>query len=219
MIQALIFDLDGTLIDSRLDLACAVNLTRRHYHLPELSVAAVVGCVGNGIRNLARRSLSELPEAELETALAHLRNVYGQHEVDATTLYPGVAEGLAALAAAGFKLAVATNKPEQNAVNICRKLDIAKYLDRTVGAGAGVALKPEPDALLLLAGELELELSRCWMVGDHYTDMAAARRAHAVRVFAKWGFGRLGDETCDLAFECFGDLVAAALATGASSPA
>src|SRR6266545_4887317 len=108
----LIFDLDGTLIDSKLDLAISVNATRVHMGRPAIDEAVAASWVGNGAPVLIRRAMGpEAPEAEVEQALAFFLSHYREHMLDNTVLYPGVREGLDRLRAAGLKMAVLTNKP------------------------------------------------------------------------------------------------------------
>ena len=108
----LIFDLDGTLIDSRLDLAQAVNAARAHMGMPPLENDLVCSYVGNGAPVLIRRAIGEqASEAEVQTALEFFLQYYRDHALDHTTLYPGVRESLDRLRAAGKRMAVLTNKP------------------------------------------------------------------------------------------------------------
>ena len=102
--KAIFLDLDGTLIDSRADLATAVNRTRRELGLPELPAAQVVSYVGEGMRQLVMRAMPELP-GRLDEATARARAHYGAHLLEQTTLYPGVAEGLRLLGALGWQRA------------------------------------------------------------------------------------------------------------------
>jgi len=115
----LIFDLDGTLIDSRADLAKAVNLARADFGLATLSLDDVVSMVGDGVHNLMRRAVPGLAKPEdVEKAVAAMQRHYREHLLDQTRLYPGVAETLAALKP-DWRLAVVTNKPEPAAQHIC----------------------------------------------------------------------------------------------------
>ena len=200
MKSGLFFDVDGTLIDSRADLATAVNLTRLHYGLSEYAEETVVGFVGDGIKNLALRSFRELPESEQAGALELLRRFYAEHEVEQTVLYPGVSDGLVRLKSAGFSLAVFTNKPTPDALHILDVLGIADYFDEIIGAGMDFPIKPAPDAIFHLLAKFNLNRQTSWMLGDNHTDMAAARQAGVRRGYAAWGFGSLRGEGYDAEF-------------------
>src|SRR5690242_3824352 len=124
----LIFDLDGTLIDSRLDLANAVNATRAHMGMPALENERVYSYVGNGAPVLIRRALGEqAAEAEVEEALEFFLEYYREHVLDYTELYPGVRETLDRLYAAGKRMAVLTNKPVRMSRAIVEGLGVAGH--------------------------------------------------------------------------------------------
>lgn len=202
------FDLDGTLIDSREDLAAAVNLTRQSFHLPPLSLETVVSFVGNGVKKLIARSF-EGTDAPLEEALRRMGKFYSEHLLDRTVLYPGVAEGLAELAGRGHKLMLFTNKNTAPSRTILDFFRLTDYFMTIVGGDGGYPLKPAPDALL--AARRLSGAKRTVMLGDNDTDLAAGREAGATRVFAQWGFGKARDEAYDFAvgnFEEFIKLVA-----------
>lgn len=186
--QVIIFDLDGTLIDSRRDLTKAVNLTRAHYNLLPLSMETVCGYIGNGARRLLERSLKDT-WIDVDEAMPHMKEFYYAHLVDETRLYPGVAEGLKKLFKTGIKLAVITNKPDGAAKIVLQELGVAEYFDEIMGGGCGHPLKPEPDALLYFAEKWNADIKESWMVGDHYTDLEAGARAGMKRCWTSYGFG------------------------------
>lgn len=192
-----LFDLDGTLIDSREDLALAVNLTRQDFGLLPKSTPEVVACVGEGVRALIERAIPEKPElwkAMLECQRAH----YLAHCLDNTKLYPGTAEMLATLRAEGWRLAVVTNKPGPVTRHILDGLGILPYFGAVVGGGDCPLLKPDPAPLLLAASQMGVTLDASdWMVGDNFTDLEAGRRAGIRRCFCRFGFGDARDETWD----------------------
>lgn len=187
MPQVIIFDLDGTLIDSRQDLTTAVNLTREHYNLAPLSLETVCSYIGNGARKLLERSLPE--NINIDDATPIMKKNYYAHLSDATVLYPGVLSGLKKLVATGMKLAVITNKPDGAAKIVLQELGIAEYFDEILGGGCGHPLKPEPDALLYFAAKWKADVAKSWMVGDHYTDLEAGARAGMKCCWASYGFG------------------------------
>ena len=209
MPDLIVFDLDGTLIDSLRDLAAAINATREMFSLKPLSVETVTSCVGNGVKVLIQRAFKDAPEVGFDDALARYSRYYAEHLTVYTRLYPGVAEGLKAMHDRGIKLAVVTNKPSSAAKVILTDLQVADLFDAVCGGDAGVPLKPAPDTLLLFKERFEAKA--CWMIGDHYTDLEAGRRAGFRRGFARYGFGDPREEVPDFTLDSFSDLVALAL--------
>ena len=203
MNTGIFFDLDGTLIDSKQDIAAAVNFARRESGLPELPLQTVADFTGDGMTNLVRRSFSGTPFAEDDRVLELTRNYYSEHEVVYTVLYPGVDAGLKAMAEAGARLFLVTNKPQEIALGILEKLAVKRYFTSIIGGGGGFALKPAPDALLGMAEKYQLNRQWSWILGDHYTDLAAGRRAGVRRALAKWGFGAPHNEYYDAVFDDF----------------
>ncbi|MCK4983828.1 MAG: HAD-IIIA family hydrolase [Victivallaceae bacterium] len=206
MPQVIIFDLDGTLIDSRQDLTTAVNLTREFYNLPPLSLETVCSYIGNGARKLIERSLPE--NINIEDALPIMKKHYYAHLTDETKLYPGVLEGLQKLVATGRKLAVITNKPDAAAKIVLKELGIAEYFDEIMGGGCGHPLKPEPDALLYFAKKWNADVEKSWMVGDHYTDLESGARAGMKCCWASYGFGDPKGLAYDLDAKSFAEFAA-----------
>ena len=204
----MVFDLDGTLIDSMRDLAVAINYMRSQYGLPEVSIDTAKTFVGNGAKTLVHRALGDC-KADFDAALKCYRDYYASHQLVHTRLYPGVAEGLKELRRNGVVLAVVTNKPSSDALAILKGLGAAEFLAEICGGDSGLPLKPEPDALLRLKERFGAK--NCWMVGDHYTDLEAGRRAGFFRVLARYGFGQPREEIPDLEVGSFAELVEAAL--------
>lgn len=209
MPDLIVFDLDGTLIDSRRDLAEAVNATRAMFGLPPFSPETVISYVGNGVKKLIERAFHDAPQVKFEMALERYSRYYADHLTVHTRLYSGVAEGLKTMHEHGIKLAVVTNKPSSAAKVILGDLMVSEYLDALCGGDADVPLKPEPDSLLLFKERFKAH--DCWMVGDHYTDLEAGRRAGFRRAFARYGFGDPREEAPDFILDSFSDLVALAL--------
>lgn len=206
MHSILIFDLDGTLIDSRADLALAINLMRADFGLPPFSLDTVVSMVGDGIQRLMTRALHDLHTPwEMETAVAAMRRHYQDHLLDETKLYPHVAETLAILKN-NWRLAVATNKTTSEAKKICQQLGIADLLDTIVGGSCCQHLKPHP-GLLLRAIELTgSSAAGSWMIGDHRTDLGAAQAAGVRGCFCSYGFGVQDNLRADAVIPCFAAL-------------
>ncbi len=188
------FDLDGTLIDSRGDIANSVNLTRADYGLEPLPLEAITGMVGNGMRQLMARAMPEHLDL-LDDLVANNKHQYAKHLVKYTFVYPGVAEGLADLHTMGCKMAVTSNKTSELIPRILEQLGILKYFDVTVGAGDVPVLKPDPGLLYLAAERMGVEvLPTDWVVGDHYTDLEVGRRAGIRVCHCAYGFGQARGE-------------------------
>lgn len=203
----LIFDLDGTLIDSRRDLATAVNLVRRHYALAPLSTESVTQYVGDGIRNLVKRSL-EGADVDLDEAVGLQRKFYREHMYDATVLYPGVEAGLKELRKRGCTLAAASNKAADFCERILEHFRIRDLFAHVAGDGNSPTLKPHPGMFLEIMKQAGAPAGRTWAIGDNHTDLEAARRAGIRSVFLTYGFGATGGERPDKVCSSFDELVA-----------
>src|ERR1051326_8029758 len=174
----LIFDLDGTLIDSRLDLAQSVNATRAHLGMPPLHNETVYSYVGNGVPVLIRRALGEaVSESQLQIAQEYFLDYYREHMLDFTTLYPGTAEALARLTDAGIKLAVLTNKPVRFSRAIIEGLGIAAHFLQVYGGNSFEQKKPHPMGVEKLIAECGVDRNHTVMIGDSSVDVLTARNA------------------------------------------
>ena len=204
--RLIVFDLDGTLIDSRADLAAAVNDMRIEFGLEPLPVPTVAGYVGDGIRLLTERALQGAP-VDVEAAVARTRAAYGRRLVERTTLYPGVAAALDDLQALGYRLAVVTNKPHEFTVTLLGHFGLLPRLAAVLGGGATARLKPHPEPILRALAAAGCEADGSWMVGDHHTDLAAGRAAGLRTCFCTYGFGQRGEQTADLTVASLAELV------------
>ncbi|MCC7299878.1 MAG: HAD hydrolase-like protein, partial [Verrucomicrobia bacterium] len=194
--QLLIFDLDGTLADSRADLATGINLMRAHYSLPPLSMETIEGFIGDGIRVLVERSLQGA-DIDVDEALALDKKFYAEHMLDETTLYPGVKDGLQKLIAAGHLLAVLSNKPGNPSRAILNHLGVGDLFFRIIGGGDVPNLKPAPDGIIALIEESGALTENVWMLGDHHTDLEVAHNAGVKSGFLTYGIGHPGKFTAD----------------------
>ena len=173
-----VFDLDGTLIDSKADLAAATNATRVHLGYEPLSEAVVASYVGNGAPVLIRRALGADASDELVAdGLAFFLQYYRQHMLDKTVLYPGVREALDELLAARVPMAVLTNKPIVNSMGIVEGLGLTDHFFRVYGGDSFPTKKPDPMGLEALVTEAKAAKPRTLMVGDSHVDIKTARNA------------------------------------------
>lgn len=192
------FDLDGTLIDSRGDIANSVNLTRADYGLPPLPLEAITKMVGNGARKLMERAMPDFAD-RLDELVANNKRQYADHLVERTYLYPGVAQALAELKAMGCRLAVTSNKTSELIPRILERLGVLAYFDVTVGGGDVPVLKPDPGLLHLAAERMGVAISPTdWVVGDNYTDLEVGRRAGLRVCRCAYGFGNPREETWEV---------------------
>ncbi len=185
----LIFDLDGTLIDSKLDLVHAVNATRRHMGMAPLADETVFSYVGNGAPVLIRRALGdEVPQAEVDQALEYFLQYYRDHKLDYTTLYPGVAASLDRLQSAGVQMAVLTNKPVNISRAIVDGLGIGQRFRRVYGGNSFDFKKPNPIGIDKLIEECGVGRGQTMMVGDSSVDILTARNAQVKSCGVTYGF-------------------------------
>jgi phosphoglycolate phosphatase len=185
----LIFDLDGTLIDSRLDLAHSVNATRAHLGLPPLENERVYSYVGNGAPVLIRRALGErAAEAEVQEALEFFLEHYREHALECTTLYPGVREAVDRLYNAGKRLAVLTNKPVKISRVIVEGLGAGEYFFQVYGGNSFEFKKPNPIGVEALRNEAGVGRDGTMMVGDSSVDILTARNAGVRSCGVTYGF-------------------------------
>ncbi len=205
--RIIIFDLDGTLVDSRRDLTTAVNLMRADFGLGPLSLEDVSGLIGDGIGKLTARAVSEADGVDLDAAAARMGHYYRQHLVDETVVYPGVMETLEACRARGYLLGLATNKTLEATHGVLAGLELAHCFDAVAGDGSVANLKPAPDLIDKVVELTGAVKSGSWVVGDNHTDLGAGRRAGLLRCFCRYGFGSAGDEAWDLAIDCIADLL------------
>lgn len=187
--KLLIFDLDGTLIDSKLDLAHAVNATRAHMGMPALEHERVYSYVGNGAPVLIRRALGEeATELQVEEALEFFLEYYREHPLDFTRLYPGVRESLERLGQAGKQMAVLTNKPVRISRAILDGLGVQDFFFRIYGGNSFEFKKPHPVGVEALMRETGVGRDATLMVGDSSVDVETARNAGIACCGVTYGF-------------------------------
>lgn len=184
----LIWDLDGTLVDSRADIVTAANSALGDLGHPALPAARVASFVGDGIGALIERLLPISGIAERDECRAAFERHYTAGCCQATVAYPGILSALRNLSAAGWRHAVATNKALAYVGPILDHCGLAAHIT-TIRGGDG-RRKPDPWQLQDIAHELAEDLTQTWMIGDHHTDIEAARAAGCKIMFCTWGMGR-----------------------------
>ena len=216
----LIFDLDGTLIDSKLDLANSVNAARAHLGLSPLNLGVISACVGYGAPVLIRKAIGdEAGESEIARALEFFLDYYSRHALDSTSFYPGVRESLARLHGSRKRLAILTNKPVAISRMIIEGLRAAELFFRVYGGDSFSAKKPDPAGIDQLVREAGVARNATMMVGDSVVDVETGRKA-GVRVCAvRFGFapGTFDREPPDLLVDRMEDLADWVLQSRSSS--
>ncbi len=185
----LIFDLDGTLIDSAEDLAISMNATRAHFGLPALAPSIIYSFVGNGAAVLVKKAMGPGATQEiLDEALAFFLRFYRVHALEHTRFYPGVREAVEKLAADGHTLAVLTNKPVRISRDMIAALGAAPLFYRIYGGDSFAAKKPDPIGVTTLLSETNTAIAEAVLIGDSGVDIQTARNAGVQSVGVAWGF-------------------------------
>lgn len=192
-VNLLIFDLDGTLVDSRLDLANSVNAMLRHYGKPELPNDVIGSYIGNGAPMLVRRSLGD-PDDELfvQEALLYFMAYYREHKLDTTYVYDGIFPALDAILAnrngsGAPKMAVLSNKPVGPTRGIVDALGLGKYFFQVYGGNSFHTKKPDPAGVHTLLSEAGVRAEETVIVGDSEVDVITARNAGIYSVGVTYG--------------------------------
>jgi phosphoglycolate phosphatase len=181
------FDLDGTLVDSRADLAASVNHVLRTMRLPELAPETLYRYVGEGARVLVERALGPTRAQRVDEGFALFMEYYGAHLLDATRPYPGLVDVLDAAAARGVALSVLTNKPIAFSRSILDGLGITPRLVGVIGSDSLPVRKPDPAGLDALRALSNTSRERTLLVGDSNIDVATARAGGVAFCGVGWG--------------------------------
>ena len=190
MYNTVIFDLDGTLLNTIEDLADAVNYVLKKFEWQEHTLDRVRQDVGNGIRKLMERSIPEgLSNPKFEEAFLTFQEYYQEHCQVKTSAYPGIEELLKQLKKKGYKMAIVSNKAHV-AVEELNEIYFKKYIDVAIGENedAGIKRKPAPDMVNLALEKLNSKKSEAIYVGDSEVDKATADNSEMECVLCQWGF-------------------------------
>ncbi len=210
--DTVIFDLDGTLVDSAPDLTSALNHTMRTIGLPEIGAGEVRHMVGHGARALIQKALTAagttLDDAAFEAAFVTFIDYYADHVVDGTTAFPNVIKTLTLLHARGVKLGVCTNKPQRLTDLLLEGLGMSHWFGAIMGADAVAEKKPHAGHLTATVDRLGGDLRRTVMVGDSQTDVDTARNAGTPVIAVSFGYSTVpaADLLADRLIDDFKDL-------------
>ena len=198
-IAAIIFDLDGTLVDTVPDLRNALNKTLAELGREPLDTNAVKGMIGDGIAKFVERGFAATGTApgpkELEALVSRYSHYYDQGLIVDSALYPGVADTLKTLNDGGHQLGVCTNKPYAQSVKILNALNIEAYFHTITGGDSTDRLKPDPKPLLRTLEKMNVPPDAAVMVGDSANDVEAARRAGIASIVVSYGYSDRDPET------------------------
>jgi len=187
-VRLLVFDLDGTLIDSALDLALSVNAMRKEMARGPLPVDLIASYVGHGAKRLVERALEENATGEnVELGLKFFLAYYREHSLDNTKPYPGVTEALAQLN--HCKMAVLSNKPVKLSQQILERLGLAPYFAYIYGGNSFEQKKPDPIGVHTLMQDLQATAQQTLMIGDSDTDVRTGQNAGVWTCGVTYGFG------------------------------
>lgn len=188
MNKAVIFDLDGTLLNTLGDLTAAVNHALAVHGFPTHTEASVRTFIGDGVKQLiARACPADTDEATRASVLAAYLPYYAAHNADLTRPYDGAMQLLVALREAGYRVAVVSNKHAPGVQALCDRF-FGKMLEVAVGNDETRPLKPAPDGVLYAMGQLQVAPEDVWYVGDSAQDVRTARNAGVRSIAVTWGF-------------------------------
>jgi phosphoglycolate phosphatase len=206
----LVFDLDGTLVDSVPDLRAALNEMLRERGRPPLTIPHVKGMIGDGAPAMVSRALaaSGAGPADEAGALPRFLEIYEANAVRLSRLYPDVRKTLSALRQHGYRTAICTNKPQRATMAVIEGLGLFDLFDGIAGGDHFPVRKPDPGHVLSLIGELGARRERSVMIGDNENDAAAARGAGIPLVLMRYGYARVDPASlaADALLDHFGEL-------------
>ncbi len=185
-----IFDFDGTIVDTRRDLATAVNAVRAHYGLPEKGVEEITGYVGDGIVKLVERSLPD-SSIDIDKAVFLFNEAYKAHLLDTTAPYPGIREVLSRLN--GFYCALLTNKSYQFTKAITDSLDFTEFFSLIIGGDTLERKKPHPDGVEYILQKSGVNRKKAVMIGDGKNDILAAHISGISSIYVRYGYTDIHD--------------------------
>lgn len=187
MKKGCLFDLDGTLVDSLMDLALSTNEVLKMHHLPIHDISAYNQFVGNGVRKLMERALPQDRQDLLEECLADFQIVYDEHCLDHTLPYPGIKELIEDFKNQGIKMSVVTNKPHHLAVKIVETLFPDTFIT-ILGQQDLYPIKPHPQSTFMALMSMRMSKENCFFIGDSNVDIQTGYEAGMDTIGVSWGF-------------------------------
>ncbi|MDD3053435.1 MAG: HAD-IA family hydrolase [Endomicrobiaceae bacterium] len=185
-VSLVIFDLDGTLVDSQQDLTSAVNFTRKYYGLEPLEVATVASYLGSGIPALVKSVLPNVDEKDIPNATVMFKEFYSKHLIDTTKTYSGVSEMLSSLK--DVRKAILSNKSEKFSKDIIEKLGLKDFFDSIYGGDSFDEKKPSPRPIYEIMKSLSVKKENTIMVGDGANDIIAGKTADIKTIAVLYGY-------------------------------
>ena len=188
MAKAVVFDLDGTLLDTLPDIVDSVNYTLEKFGAPSRTTKEIRSFIGNGAKNLIKKSFGNLTEEQLNERLSYYNDLYTNSGSPKTKVFDGVGEVLKTLKMRGYKIAILTNKPQITTDDVYKTYLNEYNFDKVIGQRDGVKIKPDPTVLLSMLEEMGVEKSNAYFVGDGDADVKVALNAGVESVSALWGY-------------------------------
>lgn len=194
MNKAIIFDLDGTLLDTILDIMDNVNYMLEHFGYPLVDRERTREIIGSGARYLIKEAINQpVSEVELDERLNYYNTFYTASESPKTKVFDGIGEVLVELKSRGYKLAILTNKPQSTTDRVYNKYLKDYNFDIVIGQRDGVKCKPDKTATINLLKDLDVEPKNCYFVGDGETDAETSINAGTNGISVLWGYRRQSD--------------------------
>jgi phosphoglycolate phosphatase len=188
--KLVIFDLDGTIEDSRIDMSLSVNRVRKLYQLPELPIDAIKSLVNKGMDFLYLNCFPELVQQKIPSDLIFKYEMdYGQHIVDHSKIYDGMDHVIKSLSE-HHRLFVYTNKPEKLSKLLLDKLGLLSYFSRVIGGDSFKESKPSPEPIQQVIKELRINPEEILVIGDTEADILTAKNLNAYAIWCKWGYSK-----------------------------
>ncbi len=188
MYKTVIFDLDGTLLDTSTDIMQVLNGVLQHFGIEKITAEQTISYIGNGARELVRRAIGEDNACRLDEINDFYVREFAKSDNEHAALYEGEDEALRAFSAAGINLAIVTNKPQAAAAHVCGLFFSGYGFGFVQGQKEGVRLKPAPDAVLAAIEHFGADKADCLFVGDGETDVLTAKNAGIDGVSVLWGY-------------------------------